>query len=41
MMTEIVGCAHEALRIGMRLTVAFRGGEPEAGEAVAVFRPGC
>ncbi|MEV0137637.1 Zn-ribbon domain-containing OB-fold protein [Streptomyces globisporus] len=36
MMTEIVECAHEALRIGMRLAVAFR----TAGEdAVPVFRP--
>ncbi|MFD3903077.1 Zn-ribbon domain-containing OB-fold protein [Streptomyces sp. CB04723] len=39
MMTEIVGCAHEALRVGMRLTVAFREAEKEGGEAVPVFRP--
>ncbi len=38
MMTEIVGCAHEALRVGMRLSVAFREAEKEGGEAVPVFR---
>ncbi|MFJ3574572.1 Zn-ribbon domain-containing OB-fold protein [Streptomyces rubiginosohelvolus] len=43
MMTEIVECAHEALRVGMPLTVTFReaGAFREAGEeAVPVFRPG-
>lgn len=41
MMTEIVECAHDDLRIGMGLTVSFRGGggAAEDGEAVAVFRP--
>ncbi|MFI1223008.1 MULTISPECIES: Zn-ribbon domain-containing OB-fold protein [unclassified Streptomyces] len=40
MMTEIVGCAHTGLRIGMGLTVTFRDrGEDGGGEAVAVFRP--
>lgn len=32
MMTEVVGCAEGALRIGMELTVAFR-------EGIPVFRP--
>ncbi|MFE9459059.1 Zn-ribbon domain-containing OB-fold protein [Streptomyces californicus] len=39
MMTEIVECAHEALRVGMGLTVTFRGAVEEGGEVVPVFRP--
>nr|WP_202536730.1 Zn-ribbon domain-containing OB-fold protein [Streptomyces sp. SID8350] len=40
MMTEVVECAPAGLRIGMGLTVGFRGPEGGVGEAVAVFRPG-
>ncbi|KUL63717.1 MULTISPECIES: Zn-ribbon domain-containing OB-fold protein [unclassified Streptomyces] len=37
MMTEVVGCEENALRIGMPLEVTFR--EAAEGVAVAVFRP--
>ncbi|MEV4439791.1 OB-fold domain-containing protein [Streptomyces sp. NPDC049577] len=40
MMTEVVDCGEESLRIGMELAVAFRsGGEPGTAVAVPVFRP--
>ncbi|MET3985377.1 Zn-ribbon domain-containing OB-fold protein [Streptomyces sp. PvR034] len=40
MMTEVVDCAADALRVGMLLEVTFRvEGEGEAAVSVAVFRP--
>ncbi|MEU4091033.1 Zn-ribbon domain-containing OB-fold protein [Streptomyces sp. NPDC026673] len=39
MMTEIVGCAHEALRVGMDLRVCFRPAAPGSALAIPVFRP--
>jgi uncharacterized OB-fold protein len=39
MMTEIVGCAHDALRVGMDLRVCFRPAGPDGALAIPVFRP--
>ncbi|MEU1617610.1 OB-fold domain-containing protein [Streptomyces sp. NPDC005722] len=39
MMTEVVGCAHDALRIGMDLRVCFRPAADGARIAIPIFRP--
>ena len=39
MMTEVVGCAHDALRVGMDLRVCFRPAAAGGEIAIPVFRP--
>ncbi|MYX37527.1 hypothetical protein GTY85_29665 [Streptomyces sp. SID8377] len=39
MMTEVVGCAHDALHVGMDLRVRFRPAADGTGIAIPVFRP--
>ncbi|MGI5250891.1 Zn-ribbon domain-containing OB-fold protein [Actinacidiphila glaucinigra] len=39
MMTEVVGCAHDALHVGMDLRVCFRPAADGTGIAIPVFRP--
>lgn len=39
MMTEVVGCAHHALHVGMDLRVRFRPAADGTGIAIPVFRP--
>lgn len=39
MMTEVVGCAHDALHVGMDLRVCFRPAADGTWIAIPVFRP--